>query len=88
MRVVSGAEVVYDRARLRIPLSFNDVLAEVIVSQFTDDTYYDKSQIDNLNYVAQQYSKMEGYVAGDQGRLARGLYEELKGDERLKTRLY
>ncbi len=71
-----------------IQKSFNDVLAEVIVNQFTEDTYYDISQVDNLNYVAQQYSKMEGYVAGDQGRLARELYEQLKGEETLDTKAY
>lgn len=68
--------------------SFNELLAARIVSQFNDETYFDKTQANNLNYVAQQISKTDDYIAGDQGRLAQELYEQLKEDGALETGVY
>jgi hypothetical protein len=69
-------------------ISFNELLAEVIVRQFDENTYYDETQANNLNYVAQLLSNMDDYIAGDQGRLAQTLYEKLKNEGVLETRVY
>lgn len=69
-------------------MTFNEMLSDYIVALFDENTYYDKNMKGSLSYVSQILTNNEDYVAGDQGRAAKVLYDRLCRDGAIDTKLH